>query len=80
MNDTNVLLGGAEGQNKDRLNYPFTVVKEYVYNAKCKEKPLSIVGFTNLIRQSYTLEHWIVKNEFGFVRGYSDKWEMLTSI
>ena len=62
MNDINVLLGGAEGHNKDSLNYLFTVVKKIVYNAKCKEKLLSIT------------------NEYGIVRGFSDKWELLRSI
>ena len=32
MNDINVLLGGAEGHNKDSLNYLFTAVKKIVYN------------------------------------------------
>ena len=50
MNDINVLLG----HNKDSLNYFFTVLKKYVYTTKCKEKLLSIEGFTNLIRHYYT--------------------------
>ena len=73
-------LGGAEGNNKDSLNYLFTVVKKYVYNTKCKEKLLSIEGVTITIRHYHTLEHWIVKNEYGSVRGYSDKSEQLSSI
>ena len=37
LNDAQVLLGGADNENKDVLNYYFTVVKKYIYNTKCKE-------------------------------------------
>ena len=77
---TNLLLGGAAGHKKDSLNYLFTLIKKYVYNKKCNEKSLSIWGFKNLIRHYYMVENWIVKNDYGTVMGYADKWEMLNCL
>ena len=65
---------------KIKMDYLFTLMKKYVYNTKCNAKSLSIQGFKNLIRHYYTVENWVVKNDYGTVMGYADKWEMLNCL
>ena len=80
MVDKNVILGAVEGRNKDVLNFFFTVVKKYVYNVKCKESQLSVESCKNLFKYYYSMEHCVVTNEFGSIRGFSNKWEVLSSL
>ena len=43
-------------------------------------KSLSIQGFKNLITHYYSVENWIVKNDYSIVMGYADTWEMLNCL
>ena len=77
LNDVEVLLGGAENENKDFLNYLFTVVKKYIYNTKCKEQQLSVKCIGS-IQYYYSLEQCVVINDYGMVKGFADRWELLS--
>ena len=48
LDDVKVLLGGADNEKKDVLNYLFIVVK-YIYNTKCKEQQPSVKCCINTI-------------------------------
>ena len=78
LDDAKVLLGGAENENKDVLNYLFTVVKKYIYNTKCKQQQLSIKCCISLIQYYHSLEQCVATNEYGIIKGYVERWELLS--
>ena len=80
MTDIKVLLGGTEGANKDSLNFCFTVIKKYIYNTKCKEKDLSVQCCINTLEYYYSLEECVVKNDYGMIKDFTNRWKMLNSI
>ena len=56
---------GADGPNKDTLNFIFTVVKKYVYNTKCKERSLNIDSCITLCKYLHRLEQCATSNNYG---------------
>ena len=80
LDDVKVLLGGVENENKDVLNYLFTVVKKYIYNTKCKQQQLSVKCCISLIQYYHSLEQCVATNDYGMIKGYVDRWELLNPI
>ena len=66
--------------NKDSLNFLFTVIKKYIYNTKCKEKELSVKCCINSLEYYYSLEECVVKNDYGVIKNFTNRWKMLNSI
>ena len=80
LDDAEVLLGGADNENKDVLNYLFTVVKKYIYNTKCKQQQLSVKCCISLIQYYHSLEQCVATNDYGMVKGNVDRWKLLSPI
>ena len=80
LDDAKVLLGGVKNENKDVLNYLLTVVKKYIYNTKCKQQQLSVKCCISLIQYYHSLEQCVATNDYGMIKGYVDRWELLSPI
>ena len=80
LNDKNVLLGVTEGENKDSLNFLFTVVKKYIYITKCNENLLSVISCKGLLKYHFTMEQYAIKNNLISANSSVSRIEILSSV
>ena len=71
-----VICGMNSSANYKILNHVLLIIKKYIYNSRCLNRPLSVIGATQMIAQCYEIEYQLAyQNACPVIQGkFVEKW------